>query len=71
MRDAALKNRVAGIVIVQMHRVPICRDFGKKFDVPVGYGFAQVTDHADFKVFDTDGATRHIVEHPANPWAVG
>jgi hypothetical protein len=30
-----------------------------------------MTDHADFEVFDTDGAARHIVQHPANPWAVG
>mmetsp|Transcript_18329 Transcript_18329/g.29353 ORF Transcript_18329/g.29353 Transcript_18329/m.29353 type:complete len:300 (-) Transcript_18329:988-1887(-) len=56
--NAPLKDGVAGIVIIQMHRVPVGRDLRKHLDVFVRDGFAQMARHAHFDIFDANRAAR-------------
>src|SRR6056297_194946 len=66
MGDAALEDRVERIVLVKVDRVAVGRDLGEKLDIPVGYGLLEMAGHADFHLFDDDGAAWHVVEHPLN-----
>ena len=54
--DASAKDGVLGVGFVEVHRVAVGRDFCKHFNVLIGHDFAQCADHADFDVFDADGA---------------
>ena len=54
MGDAPLEYRLAGIVVIQMHRVAVGRDLREKFDIHIGHDFAQMARHADFDIFDAD-----------------
>ena len=63
MGDAALENGVLGVVIIEVHGVAVRGDLGEELDVTVGDFLAQIAQHADFEIFDADGAAREIVEH--------
>jgi hypothetical protein len=63
MCDAAFKNGIAGVSIIEMHGVAVGRDFGKKFDIAVGDGFMKMAGHANLNILNADGAAWLVVEH--------
>jgi hypothetical protein len=63
MGDATLEDRVARIVVVKVHGVPVGRDLGKELDIMIGHELLQRPLHADLKVLDDDGSGGDVVEH--------
>jgi hypothetical protein len=63
MGDATFEDRVARIVVVKVHRVPVGRDLRKELDIMVGDELLQRPLHADLEILDDDGSGGDVVEH--------
>jgi hypothetical protein len=63
MGDAAPKNCVICIAVIKMYWIVVGGDFGEYLNVAVCDNLAQVANHTNFDIFDTDRAAGDIVEH--------
>ena len=63
VRNAPFENRVAGVIIVHVHRIVVCGHLSKHLDVFIGDDFAQRPHHPHFNLFNGDCAAGHIIQH--------
>jgi hypothetical protein len=69
MGDAAAEDRVAGVILVEMHRIAVAGDPAEHLDVGVLDDLAQIARHADRDVLDADRAALDLVhERPNRTW---